>query len=146
MRSRRGFSIVELMISLALVGTLAAVAAPAWEDARLRAERAEVPANLDGIVAAEVAYGAAFERYVWVDSFLPDALPGKRPRAWAGPAFDSLGWAPDGMVRGSYAVYTSDRAAFEAHGVCDVDGDGAWSWWRATPAEPAAMLTVADEY
>ena len=46
--NRRGLTLVELLISLALTGVLAAVAAPAWEDAKLRAERAELPSHLDG--------------------------------------------------------------------------------------------------
>lgn len=144
--NRRGLTLVELLISLALTGVLAAVAAPAWEDAKLRAERAELPSHLDGIAQAEQAHHLATGHWVPAERFAPDARPGRKAREWAASGgFQDLGWAPEGPVRGSYAVYVR-ASGFEAHGVSDVDGDGAWSWWRSNGQGPAETLSAADEY
>ena len=54
---------------------------------------------------------------------MPNNSPNKQQRPWTGGNFDTLGWAPDGDVRGSYAVDT-DTTGFMINGQCDVDGDG----------------------
>ena len=146
---RRGFSMVELMLIIAIVGILASISLPMVDDMRLRAKRAELPGNVDGIMTAEVAYKVAHGRYLPIERFQPDAQPGPAPRAWEGADFDQLGWAPAGQVRGSYAAYPATGGQGEqlgVHGICDVDGNGDWSWWLATPTTPAHMVTVADEY
>ncbi len=141
MHRRHGFSLVELMITLAIVGILASIAIPMYREAQGRARLAEVPMLLDGIVSAEVAYEASHDAYVLVWEFRPDEVPGKHARAWDGADFDTLGWSPDGAVRGSYAVFPSDAYGVEVHGISDVDGDSAWSWWVATPVAAAHSIT-----
>jgi len=59
MRRRRGFTIIELMTAIALVGILAAVALPRFVDFQQRSRRAEAPVNVDGILTALVAWSVA---------------------------------------------------------------------------------------
>ncbi len=92
---------------------------------------AECANYLKGIKTAQIAYDAAFDDYIECDSW-PDDTPGKSLREWpTGSNFDTLGWAPDGDVRGSYSVET-ESTDFTARCVHDADGDGEQSVWEAS--------------
>ncbi|MFN7146417.1 MAG: prepilin-type N-terminal cleavage/methylation domain-containing protein, partial [Myxococcota bacterium] len=130
-RFSKGFSLVELMIVVAIIGILAAIAIPNFIAMQHKAKRSEVPGNVDGIKTAESAYDAAFDGYVSA-AVAPDATPGKALRNWNNPTdFGQLGWKPDGQVRGSYAV-TATALAFDVTGTADVDGDDADAIYTAT--------------
>ena len=148
MMNRKGFTLVELMIVVAIIGILAAIAIPNFVDMQYRAKRAEVPSNVDGIKTAEIAYEASFDQFVEQVSHQPNWPPNKRQRAWtSGSAFDTLGWGPDGNVRGSYSVFTSfSPTDFFASGNCDVDGDGSQAGYTATKTLNATMTTGNNIY
>jgi prepilin-type N-terminal cleavage/methylation domain-containing protein len=127
MMNRKGFTLVELMIVVAIIGILASIAIPNFVDMQYRAKRAEVPSNVDGIKTAQLAYDASYDSYIDAGSSsqYPDSTPGKAQRAWTtGTPFDTLGWSPDGNVRGSYMTYTGGPTSFKVLGYSDVDGDG----------------------
>jgi len=146
MEKRTGFTLVELMIVVAIIGILAAIAVPNFVAMQHRAKRAELPLNVDGIKDAEVAYEAAFDTYVTQFSYQPDNDVGKAPRPWKmGSAFDTLGWAPDGDVRGKYQVI-GNSTAFTIMGRCDVDGDGDQAGYNADNTANAFMWTDSDVY
>ena len=58
-RSRRGFTLVELLVSLALVGLLASVAVPSYEMVSLRLRESELRGALRSIRTALDTYKAA---------------------------------------------------------------------------------------
>ncbi|MFT4977747.1 MAG: type IV pilus assembly protein PilA [Myxococcota bacterium] len=139
MTNRKGFTLVELMIVVAIIGILAAIAIPNFVSMQYRAKRAEIPANVDGIKTAELAYDAAFDTFVVQATLYPGA-PGKAQVAWAsGSGFDTIGWSPDGKVRGSYKVTTSSSTNFVITGVSDVDGDGTQATYTSTKSLNAAF-------
>ncbi len=59
------------VLLIVVVGLLAAIAIPSMLQMGWRAKRAEVPSNVDGIRAAELAYAAAFDSYLGI----PDPTP-----------------------------------------------------------------------
>ncbi len=65
---------------------------------------------MDGIKTAELAYDASFDGFLDATAS-PFAAPTKATAAWADAGgFTSLGWAPDGRVRGQYEVTNVTRA------------------------------------
>ena len=142
---RKGFSLVELMIVVAIIGILAAIAIPSFVAMQLKAKRAEVPGNVDGIKTAELSYDASFDGFVSAANY-PGAV-GKQTQPWSKSAaggFTTIGWAPDGDVRGTYEVTNVQPTNFDVHGACDVDGDGAPADYTAD-VDTNASLAAGDE-
>ena len=147
MFNKKGFTLVELMIVVAIIGILAAIAIPNFVDMQYRAKRAEVPGNVDGIKTAQIAYDAAFDKYIEVSSWAPSDDITKTQRSWeSGTDFDTLGWGPDGKVRGRYKVTSKSSTDFLVTGDCDVDNDDDNASFTATKSINTKMNTGPSVY
>jgi type IV pilus assembly protein PilA len=150
MLNKKGFTLVELMIVVAIIGILAAIAIPNFVAMQYRAKRAEVPSNVDGVKTAQLAYDAAFDQFIQQATFHPRTPSGASAKAaqlWtSGSAFDTLGWAPDGKVRGGYKVVSVGSTDFTVTGVADVDGDGVSSTFTSTKSINAIMVSLNNVY
>lgn len=138
---RRGFTLIELAVVLAIIATFAALASAGLQPMLLRSRAAEAPALLESIVHAELAHFRAHGRYL---ACAPSA--DAPPRGTIG-TFDAtragwkqLGIAPDGGVRFTYEVVL-DGATFKAIARGDLDGDGEPS----TYVQRGDTLAVATE-
>jgi type IV pilus assembly protein PilA len=151
--NRQGFTLVELMIVVAIIGVLAAIAIPNFVQLQLRSKRSEVPPNVDGIKMAQLGYDAAFDTYIECLGS-PSASPsGKSPAGWVDQGgFSALGWAPNGDVRGAYVVTVSASASgqpggdFLATGECDVDGDSMLAQYTATKSINTTFNSLSTVY
>jgi len=146
-----GGSMLLLVVGTAVVLVLLvlAIAIPNYVAMQNRAKRAEVPSNIDGIKTAEMAYDAAFDQFIEIDRYHPDAWPGQALRPWrSGSPYDTLGWAPDGEVRGSYKVSTAPFGAsdFVVTGISDVDGDGVRASYTATKSINSVLNTYSNTF
>lgn len=130
----------------AVTGVVAAIAIPNFVAMQLKAKRAEVPSNVDGIKTALLAYDAAFDEYKFCgDERSARRAVGKELRPWVeDPCWRELGWRPDGDVRGAYWIerVTGDDGSpsFAVHGVADVDGDGVLVEYVATESQNARTV------
>ena len=88
---RRGFSMIELMISLAIIGILATIAIPQFLTYRKRASQSEAKVNLEALRSGEMLYFAETNTYT-------DDL-------------SLLVWRPDGTPRYLYGFATDARPA-----------------------------------
>jgi prepilin-type N-terminal cleavage/methylation domain-containing protein len=149
---RRGVSMIELAIVVAITGILAAIAITKLREMQLKAKRAELPVNVNGIKQALIAYDAANDDYLEL-SLNPrtdSALDGNAV-AWltTDANWESLGWSPDGLVRGNYQAGLSQvdhpGDPFMITARCDVDNDDALSEYTATE-RMNARLTDARAY
>ncbi len=145
-RGQGGFTLTELMITIALIGTMSAIAIPNFLTFQARSRRSEAYSNLAGLARAYKSYGA--DRDVFPDMLTsttpPEpSLPSPADNSKAAPDtvkmpwdaktkafFDIVGWQSDGPVYYSYDVKSGESGGCSctrcftatAHG--DVDGDG----------------------
>jgi len=139
-RRRKGFTLVELMIVVAIIGVLALVAVPNFLLYQRRAKASESLANLKGIAVAEEAYFTEYGYYVSVPGPVPPGALGTAKLGWpGGSAFDLIGWSPEGRVWGHYAV-SADAGGmsgrFTAEVATDLDGDAARGYWGYVKPAP----------
>lgn len=111
--SERAFTLVELMIVVAITGVLAALATYGVRKYMMEAKKAEASSILVQIRAAEEAYKDETFEYVGLTEFTawhPTNTPGTGKNGWRSgstamtPTMNALGVVPDGPVIYSYGV------------------------------------------
>jgi len=131
-KSKKGFTLIELMIVVAIIGILAAIAIPNFLRFQLKSKSSEGKVNIAAIRTAEESYLAEFGSYVAGTASPSAGIPGtaKRPFADAG-GFNTLGWSPEGNVFFQYAVAYTSGSAYTISAAADIDGDSdpqAWGY------------------
>jgi prepilin-type N-terminal cleavage/methylation domain-containing protein len=127
MDSRRGFTLVELMIAVVVIGVLASIAISTLMAFRFRARVSEATLNLRFLVTLETAYAGAHDSFASARAS-PPTTPGRLAQDWVDAGdFEPLGWRPEGKLFFQYQISTSaDGKSFAAAARSDLDGDGAF--------------------
>lgn len=146
LKRQGGFTLIELMIVVAIIGILAAIAIPNFLRFQLRSKTGEARTNLAGIRTAEESYFAEYGQYVPQATGIPAAGGLNVKTTWVtGTGFDTLGWAPEGSVFFMYAVTTNGAFTnYSAQAASDLDGDvaagGSFSDFAYIHPLPNALL------
>jgi type IV pilus assembly protein PilA len=142
LRNRKGFTLVELMIVVAIIGILAAIAIPNFLNFRLKAKASEAKSNLGAIRSTSVAYYAEWNVYVGNQNYTPEgsrASNGSKV-AWVGSTrFSILGFSPEGQVFFDYNLTGTNypTAGFTSTAQGDLDGDSQTSTFSIDSASTA---------
>jgi prepilin-type N-terminal cleavage/methylation domain-containing protein len=151
-RCEQGFTLIELVICVAIIGVLAATAIPAFAKYQFRSKRSEAYTNLEGVRKVEIAYFSEFGNFVlatpspfillsadkqnWLEAL------GRFSSALPGQGFEQLGWQPEGATYFDYDVNiaaTGSSPAFTAAAYGDVDGDGFVSLFLYAYPDPSGV-------
>lgn len=146
-RKNEGFTMIELIVAVAIVAILVGIAIPSYTRFQQRAKFAEANTNMGAIKTAEEGYKAENDAYR--DCLLsPRASTALNATAFAWAdlgtagtnAFADVGYAPQGSVRFNYEVTGSTANAFTATANCDLDDDNVLRVYTLTQTggKPAA--------
>jgi prepilin-type N-terminal cleavage/methylation domain-containing protein len=135
---RRGFTLIEVMIAVAIIGILAAIAIPNYLRHALRAKQTEGSVLLGAIRTSQLTFSAANGCFATIPQTPPGAPTPNRQIWTAGAAvpgnpcggvplsFENLQVRPNGGS--TYFVYACSAQATPAEFTCnargDLDGDG----------------------
>ncbi len=82
---KKGFTLIELMIVVAIIGILATVAIPNFTKFQLKAKQSEAKAQLSAVYTAQKAFNAEYTTYTF--------------------CLSGAGYVPDGYVSPAYSGY-----------------------------------------
>jgi prepilin-type N-terminal cleavage/methylation domain-containing protein len=129
-----GFTLIELMIVVAIVGVLASIAIPSFLNYQLTAKRSEAYMNLASLAKSQKAYFAEFNTFISAApepgaTTMENPTTTKRDVAALRLAFENVGWTPEGDVFFDYDTIATGLAGcactscFTATAYGNLDGD-----------------------
>lgn len=129
-RTRRGFSLIELMIVVCIIGLLSTVALPEFRNILLRTKQAEREMMMGSIMRVLNEYVAAHDGQFpgGVDPDLPwnpahDPDGSKQRFTMELGSWGDLGWVPDGLLYYRYEVRRTAPDEVTITSQADLDGN-----------------------
>ncbi len=142
MWKNKGFTLVELMIVVAIIGIIAAIAIPNYMGFVSKTRRSEVKSNLDAIYRAEISYFGESDTF--------------------SNSFNAIRWIPVGVAYYTYSVGTelygrgeadpglpiapgADTRSFTACGWGNIDNDPLVDSWYTNETKVLQNMAGYDD-
>jgi type IV pilus assembly protein PilA len=119
----KGFTLIELMIVVAIIGILAAIAIPNFMRFQAKSRQAEAKSNLGAIYTAIEAFRVEYGTYT--------------------TDLSVMGWLPSGSPRYNYGFQVDN---FDPAGLLVPRGAGVSAGYNSTDLLPGAVLTYMTKY
>ena len=122
-QKQKGFTLIELMIVVAIVGILAAIAIPNFMRYQAKSKQSEAKVNLRSIYTSQNTYFGEFDTYT--------------------ANMSDLGWMPEGGTRYSYTIPTASSSSYTAEAAGNIDTDVTVDTWQIN--ETLVLTNVTND-
>ncbi len=112
--NKKGFTLIELMIVVAIIGILAAIAIPNFMNYQCKAKQSEAKSNLGNIKTMQEAYRAEHDAF--------------------STSMGAIGFSITSDARYTYSVPTATSSTFSAQATGDINGST--DTWTIGPTGP----------
>jgi len=145
LRVKKGFTLIELMIVVAILGILAAIAIPTYMDYTVRAKVSEAVSLLSGLGNAIAEYhtsrgqmptslddigGAKTSKYVTSMTWGGNSTSGNNAYAWITAELGNINTAVNGQKLSLYVIYRADNESY----------DKCWAWTIPDKYIPRSLM------
>lgn len=117
----KGFTLIELMIVVAIIGIIAAIAIPNFLRYQARTKQTEARTNLGIIFSAQITYFGEHDLFA--------------------SSVGDLGWIPIGTTRYAYSMTGGSSTHFTARATGNIDNDPTIDVWEINHEKDLRVLT-----
>lgn len=123
--NQRGFSLVELMVVVAIIGVLAAIGVPSLQKYMAKSRQAEAKTNLASLYTANKAFFAEYNTYH--------------------TSFNVIGFAPEGQLRYNVGFGADSSVTLSEYGYTGTDSgwNDAIAFCGGAPNSPCQIMAEA---